>query len=130
MFGTAVLSARKRFFFLPLLSCVALLSGCDQSASQANGECYYETVTTNAEVIGLKPHPEGNGRISVILDFKASILALEDQEMGELKDVNIDHDFLVRNHVEIGNKYEVSVTELVRGDCKTKLTVAFMHDLE
>jgi len=78
----------------------------------------------------MKPHPEGNGRIAVILDFKASSLALEDQEMGDLKGIKIDHDFIVRNNIELGNQYEVTVSELTKGDCKNKLVVAFNHKLE
>ena len=75
----------------------------------------------------MKPHPDGNGRISVVLDFKASVLGLEDQELGELKGLKIDHAFLERNGIEMHNKYDVVVSELIKGNCDTKMTVAFNH---
>lgn len=129
MFGTVDLSAKPKHFVFFFLVLTLAFASCGDAPKATNSECYYETVDTKAEVINMKPHPDGNGRISVILDFKASVLALDDQEMGELKGVFIDHDFLERNHIEMGNQYEVTVSELIRGDCKTKLTVAFKHDL-
>ena len=94
------------------------------------GDCYYETVETLAEVIDMRPHPDGNGKISIILDFKASVLALEDQELGNLKGYQIDDKFLKRNHIDMGNKYSVTVSELTKGNCDTKLTVAFDHGFQ
>lgn len=129
MFGTAglpvSLAAGRFLIFIALTFFIS----CKQKGSQDN-ECFYELVETHAEVIDLKPHPEGNGRIAVVLDFKASSLALDDQELGDLKDIQIDHAFLERNHIEIGNKYEVTVSELSKGDCENKLIVAFNHKLE
>ena len=124
MFGTAnslskllVAATTSLFFFV----------AC--SSSPDGGECHYDRVDTMAEVIELKPHPEGNGRISVIMDFKASPLAFKNQELGELKSLKIDHDFLVRNHIELGNQYEVVVTTLTSGDC-TPQFVSFNHSFE
>ncbi|GAB4221704.1 MAG: hypothetical protein Kow0075_17440 [Salibacteraceae bacterium] len=106
-----------------------LVSSCVERTKHT--ECYYDTVTTYAKVVDLRPHPEGNGRVAVILRFEGSALAAEDQELGALKpQLFIDHDFLVRNNIEIGHKYEATVSELVKGDCKTKLTVAFSHGFE
>lgn len=134
MFGTAGLCAsRPTGIHLLTLSCAALLflhAGCSGKSNAKNSECFYDRVDTHAEVTALKPHPEGMGRIAVILDFKASTLALEDQELGELKDIKIDHDFLLRNNIEIGNHYEVVVSELTKGDCENKLIVAFNHAFE
>ena len=65
----------------------------------------------------MRPHPDGNGRISVIMDFKASVLAMEDQEFGDLRGIKVDHDFIVRNNFEIGLKYEVNVSQIIEGDC-------------
>ena len=107
---------------------LVFLFGCSESAKDSD-ECYYEVIDTEAEVINLKAHPEGEGRIAVILDFKASSLALEDQELGALKDVKIDHDFIERNNIEIGNRYSVNVSELTKGDC-TPQFVSFNHSLE
>lgn len=110
--------------YILLLSCT--------SGKQKPPECYYETVKTLAEVINIKPHPtEGkDGRILVMLDFKASVLALEDQELGNLMQHRVDHAYLERNNITLGYKYEVEVTELTKGDCETKLTVAFLHKFE
>lgn len=124
MFGTANSSVRKTlaattavFFFL--------FTACN-SAPEKSGECYYDRVDTLAEVTELKPHPDGNGRIAVILDFKASPLAFKAQELGELMDFTIDHDFLVRNNIEIGNQYEFVVSTITSGDCTPQI-VAFNH---
>lgn len=125
MFGTVSFSSK---IFLALFTAIVLNSCSEKKNKYA--ECDYDTVKTFAEVINMKPHPDGNGKIAVILDFKASILALEDQELGALKGFDIDHDFLERNGIEMNNKYEVVVSELVKGDCDTKLTVAFNHGFE
>ncbi|MDP4662913.1 MAG: hypothetical protein NWQ55_03495 [Salibacteraceae bacterium] len=73
--------------------------------------------------------PAADGTIQVILDFDASSLALEDQDLGKLKDMKVDHDFLVRNNIEIGNKYSVTVSEITKGDC-TPMFVSFNHSFE
>lgn len=127
MFGTA--SFLSRYFSIVILMCYVLV-GCTNTSKDSAGDCYYETVETLAEVIELKPHPDGNGKIAVILDFKASVLALEDQELGALKGYHIDHKFLMRNHIDMGNKYSVTVSELTKGNCETKLTVAFDHGFQ
>lgn len=130
MFGIAS-SCAKRALTTTSTILLFLVAACDsQQSGKASSECYYETVETIAEVIDMKPHPDGDGRIAVIMDFKASVLALEDQELGKLRDAKIDHDYLERNGIEMGNKYEVTVSELTRGDCDTKLTVAFHHSFE
>gem|GEM_PF-388763 len=123
-------SMKKSLFLIKSLSLVAMLSlvlvGCKQEPK--NTDCTYDTITTMAEIKEIKPHADGQGRIAVVLDFKASKLALEDQELGDLKEISIDHDFLVRNNLSLGNKYEVVVSEIVSGDC-TPLFVSFNHDL-
>ncbi|MEZ4721283.1 MAG: hypothetical protein R2813_05330 [Flavobacteriales bacterium] len=126
MSGTVAFSSKTLFI---LLFAAFFLDSCS-GKKKKYAECDYDTVKTLAEVINMKPHPDGNGKIAVILDFKASVLALEDQELGALKGVEIDHDFLERNGIEMNNKYEVVVSELVKGDCDTKLTVAFNHGFE
>lgn len=98
-----------------------------KSSSQKGEDCIYETVDTYAEVIDMKP--AADGKILVILDFDASSLALEDQELGKLKDLKIDHDFLVRNNIELKNKYSVTVSEITKGDC-TPIFVSFNHSFE
>ena len=105
-------------------------TGCKQNTENSGGDCYYETVETLAEVIDMRPHPDGNGKIAIILEFKASVLALENQELGDLKGYQIDHKFLKRNHIDMGNKYSVTVSELTKGNCETKLTVAFDHGFQ
>lgn len=115
---------------IAFLSLCIIVNACQDQKTAPKEGCYYETVETLAEVIDMKPHPDGNGKIAIILDFKASVLALEDQELGELKQLNIDHDFLTRNGIEMHNKYEVVVSELIKGDCDTKMTVAFNHAFE
>ena len=121
------LKSSGRFLLLSLL--VLLSTSCGEN-KQASGDCNYEITETLAEVIALRPHSDGDGRIAIYLDFKASILALEDQELGDLKDIRIDHEFLTRNNIQLNTKYEVTVSELIKGDCKTKLTVAFDHGFE
>jgi hypothetical protein len=112
------------------LSLVVILSTSCDGKNQAAGDCHYETIETLAEVIDMRPHHDGDGRIAIYLDFKASILALEDQELGDLKEIKIDHEFLTRNNIQLNTKYEVTVSELIKGDCKTKLTVAFDSGFE
>ena len=129
MSGTASFSSSRIIFFFTLFVAVPL-SACDFGNSQQTPECYYEITETLAEVVDMRPHPDGHGHIAVILDFKASILALDDQELGALRGVSIDHEFLERNNIEMNNKYEVVVSELTKGDCDTKLTVAFNHAFE
>ncbi len=123
MFGTASSYARYTSILIGL---TFFSFGCKEQGQKSNN-CDYVTVETLAEVIDMRPHPDGDGKIAIILDFKASVLALEDQEMGALKGYHIDHKFLTRNHIDMGNKYSVTVSELVKGDCDTKLTVAFDH---
>jgi hypothetical protein len=129
MFGTASSCGKFlsiNFFFLSSV----FMFGCSQEDKANSGDCYYETVETLAEVIDMRPHPDGNGKISIILDFKASVLALENQELGNLKGYQIDDKFLKRNHIDMGNKYSVTVSELTKGNCDTKLTVAFDHGFQ
>ncbi len=126
MFGTVNLSSSRNTLFLGLIFITSVSSCSNKPAS--NSDCHYDIVTTHAEITNMKPHPDGNGRIAVIMDFKASVLALEDQELGELKEVAIDHDYIVRNKLEIGLKYEVNVSQITKGDC-TPQFVSFNHDL-
>ncbi|MDP4685866.1 MAG: hypothetical protein NWR83_05695 [Salibacteraceae bacterium] len=98
-----------------------------KSSSDKGGDCFYNYVDTYAKVIEMKPAADGT--IQVILDFDASSLALEDQDLGKLKDMKVDHDFLVRNNIEIGNKYSVTVSEITKGDC-TPMFVSFNHSFE
>ena len=129
MFGTT--SSYLRYLTaISLLVTLTFSFGCKQNTKQSGGDCYYETVETLAEVIDMRPHPDGNGKIAIILDFKASLLALEDQELGDLKNYQIDDKFLKRNHIDMGNKYSVTVCELTKGNCETKLTVAFDHGFQ
>ena len=129
MFGTA--SSYGNYLSITLIYLISVSCfGCKQDNKAATGDCYYETVETLAEVIDMRPHPDGNGKISIILDFKASVLALEDQELGALKGYQIDDKFLKRNHIDMGNKYSVTVSELTKGNCQTKLTVAFDHGFQ
>ncbi len=129
MFGT-VSSSAKRIF---IAHCMALFFGafllsCGGGQSNAD-DCYYETYNVMVRVKNFKPHPDGDGKISVILDFDGSSLAFEDQELSTFKpDVRIDHDFIERNRMEIGNKYEATVSEISEGNC-TPLFVSFHHDL-
>lgn len=125
MFGIANSSSK---FIIGLCALVWLTACGNQQATYP--ECYYDTVESMAEVIDMRPHPDGEGRIAVVLDFKASVLALDDQELGALKDLHIDHDFIERNNIELNNQYEVVVSELQKGECETKLTVAFSHAFE
>lgn len=103
-------------------------TACTTTATkQKSPECYYESYDTYAEVIEIKDHPDGDGRKAVMMDFKASKLALATQELGDLKDIVIDKKFVKKHNIRVGNKYEVLVTDLTRGDCEIKQTVAFSH---
>lgn len=125
MFGTVNLLSSRNALFLALIF-ITSVSSCSNKAT-TNNDCDYDIVTTHAEITNMKPHPDGNGRIAVIMDFKASVLALEDQELGELKEITIDHDYIVRNNLEIGLKYEVNVSQIIKGDC-TPQFVSFNHE--
>lgn len=110
------------------LSFGAILFGCN-SGNGNQQECFYETYDVLVTIKDMKPHKDGDGKINVVLDFDGSSLALKDQDLSEFKkDVKIDHDFLVRNNIELGNKYEASVSEISTGDC-IPLFVSFHHDL-
>ncbi len=122
MFGTVNSFAKASTLLLSIL----ILSSC---GSDADGDCFYDTIDTKAKVIDVKSHADGEGRIAVILSFEASKLGLSDQEMGDLKNVSIDHDFLARNNIEIGNRYDVTVSEITKGSC-TPSFVSFHHSLE
>ena len=128
MFGTVDSSSRlvKTTTLLFLFS-VLLLKGCKDKT--ASNDCYYERVDTKAEVIDIRQSQCEEGRMEVILDFKASQLAFEDQEMGALKDVQIDQDFIDRNQIRIGNQYSVVVSEITKGNCVPRV-VSFQHALE
>jgi len=128
MFGTVDSSSRlvKTTTLLFLFS-VLLLNGCKDKT--ASNDCYYERVDTKAEVIDIRQSQCEEGRMEVILDFKASQLAFEDQEMGALKDVQIDQDFIDRNQIRIGNQYSVVVSEITKGNCVPRV-VSFQHALE
>ncbi|MEX2595424.1 MAG: hypothetical protein WEC59_00735 [Salibacteraceae bacterium] len=129
MFGTVNSSNSKKLgsAIIAFVLLIFILTSC--GSSNSNEHCDYNKVETLAEIIDIKPHPDGNGRIAVILDFKASKLAFEDQELGELRSQKIDHDYLVRNNIEIGNKYEVVVSEIITGNCTPKF-ISFNHSLE
>lgn len=124
MFGTAVLLNRT---ILGLFSLVIISLFSCKSSSTSGGDCFYSYIDTHAEVTEMKPGKDG--AILVILDFDASKLALEDQELGDLKKITIDHDYLVRNNIEIGNKYSVTVSEITEGNC-TPVFVSFNHSFE
>lgn len=124
MFGTAALLNRTILGFISLA--VISLHSC-QSSSASGGDCFYNYIDTYAEVTDMKPGKDGS--ILVILDFDASKLALENQELGDLRDIKIDHDYLVRNNIEIGNKYSVTVSEITEGSC-IPLIVSFNHSFE
>ena len=128
MFGTVDSSSRSvKTTTLLFLFSLLLLNGCkDETASNV---CYYERVDTMAEVIDIRQSQSEEGRMEVILDFKASQLAFEDQEMGALKDVQIDQDFIDRNQIRIGNQYSVVVSEITKGNCVPRV-VSFQHALE
>lgn len=125
MFGTANTLNNIKHAAIFLIAANALIA-CTTPSNKSQ-DCFYSTIDTHAEVIDLKPGV--NGKIRVILDFEASKLALEDQELGELKNLEIDHDFLVRNNIEIQNKYSVTVSEITKGDC-TPIFVSFNHAFE
>lgn len=122
MFGTVNSFAKASSILLLAI----FISSC---SNQSGGECFYDTIDTKAKVVDIKPHEDGNGQIAVVLSFEASKLALDDQELGALKDISIDHDFIVRNNIELGNRYDVTVSELTKGDC-TPSFVSFHHSLE
>lgn len=82
-----------------------------------------------AEIVEIRESDSDAGRMEVIMDFKASKLAFEDQELGELKDIRIDQDFVDRNRLKVGNQYSVIVSELTTGNCVPRI-VSFEHDLE
>ncbi len=124
MFGIVSLSNSIKLGFIGLA--FISFTSC-QSSSDKGGDCFYNYVDTHAEVIEMKPAADGS--IQVILDFDASSLALEDQDLGKLKDMKVDHDFLVKNNIEIGNKYSVTVSEITKGDC-TPMFVSFNHSFE
>lgn len=126
MFGTANSSVR---IIIAATTAVFILFSACSSSNNGEGECYYDRVDTMAEVMEIKPHPDGEGKIQVIMDFKASPLAFEPQELGALKDYNIDHDWLERNHIKIGNKYEVVVSSITSGDCIPQF-ISFNHAFE
>lgn len=128
MFGTVNLSVSTRSLAITLAAfSFSLILGC--TGEQSSGDCYYDRVDTMAEVTELRPKKDHPDQIEVILDFKASSLAFEDQEMGALKGVHIDQAFVDRNHIRIGNQYSVLVSEITKGDC-TPLFVSFQHALE
>ena len=128
MFGTVDSSSRSvKTTTLLFLFSVLLLNGCKDKT--ASNDCYYERVDTKAEVIDIRQSQCEEGRMEVILDFKASQLAFEDQEMGALKDVQIDQDFIDRNQIRIGNQYSVVVSEITKGNCVPRV-VSFQHALE
>ena len=123
MFGTvnSLISVRA---ILSILVFSFVASSCANKTK--SNDCDYDRVETYAEIIDIRPHADGNGRIAVILDFKASVLALEDQELGVLKDFEIHHDFIVRNNLEIGLKYSVDISQITKGDCTPRF-VSFNH---
>lgn len=110
--------------FLPIITSLCLISACSAGKT---GECYYETVETHAEVIEIERKADGN--LSVILDFKASKLALEDQRLEDLKELQIDSAYILRNRIAVGNKYEVVVSQITSGNCIPQF-VSFNHDLD
>ena len=82
-----------------------------------------------AEIVEIRESENEPDRIEVIMDFKASKLAFEDQELGLLKDIKIDQDFVDRNRLKVGNQYSVIVSELTSGNCVPRI-VSFEHSLE
>lgn len=132
MFGTVNTSNSKlsnRAFAMALIIGAIFISACGNEKNSSNEECYYEIYDVLATVKNLKPNPEKDGEILIVLDFDGSSLAFEDQTMNKWKpDVKIDHDFLVRNSIEIGNRYEATVSEISKGNC-TPIFVSFHHQL-
>ena len=82
-----------------------------------------------AEILEIRESAEEEGRMEVIMDFKASKLAFEDQELGALKGIEIDQAFVDRNRLKVGNQYSVLVSELTTGNCVPRI-VSFEHSLE
>jgi hypothetical protein len=128
MFGTANSINKKLLAATTAVLITIFLDACAETSTNKN-DCEYDIVETMAEVIDIKPHPKGNGKIEIILDFKASPLAFEKQELGALKGFDINHEFLVRNNIELGNKYSVQVSSITSGDC-TPLFISFNHAFE
>ncbi|NQV53611.1 MAG: hypothetical protein HQ500_10535 [Flavobacteriales bacterium] len=128
MFGTVNSSGKLRhvLFTCAILSMV-FIHGCKTDTS--SGDCYYDKADTMAEVMDIRPNEDDPTHLEVILDFKASKLAFEDQEMGQLKGVEIDQDFVDRNRIKVGNQYSVIVSEITKGDCIPRI-VSFQHALD
>ena len=128
MFGTVNSSGKLRYvLFICAILSIICIQGCKTDASSC--DCYYDKADTMAEVMDIRPKADDPTHLEVILDFKASKLAFEDQEMGQLKGIQIDQDFVDRNRIKVGNQYSVIVSEITKGDCIPRI-VSFQHALD
>ena len=128
MFGTVNSSGKLRYvLFICAILSIICIQGCKTDAS--SGDRYYDKADTMAEVMDIRPKADDATHLEVILDFKASKLAFEDQEMGQLKGIQIDQDFVDRNRIKVGNQYSVIVSEITKGDCIPRI-VSFQHALD
>lgn len=116
-----------KYFFIGLLA-LAGLAACTGNG-QADDGCEYQTTDVLMTIKDIVDDPEREGFKKVVVSFNASSLALEDQELGELRDMEITEEYIERKHMHIGNKYRGTVSDLIKGNCQ-ELFLTFEHNLD
>lgn len=98
--------------FLSFSIVILLLAACTN-----NTNCdYYEPVNVMMEVVEINPTSGDN--FEVLLRFNRSDLGSELQSLGEIRNTDIDRDYLENNNIVLGNVYMGTVTQLKSGSCK------------
>lgn len=103
---------------LPLFSC--------NNSTRDGGPCQYEKDQFEARVMSITPLKDG--KVTVLLDFNVSSLALEDQNLADFVSDEVNEEFVKSNRIVEGNVYTGTVSEVASGNC-TPIIVSFNSDL-
>jgi hypothetical protein len=117
MFGRVSFSINK-VLNISLITGLMLSSALFSCNSSTEGPCgYTDPIFVKMEITSIEPADE-EGIYNVWLQFNKSILAQEEQELGELRDVKVTSSYLEKNHLQEGITLTGKVSELTEGDCE------------
>ncbi|UTW63252.1 hypothetical protein KFE98_03595 [bacterium SCSIO 12741] len=121
---TAFFSGRVGSFlsFSILFSLILMLSACQES-----GPCEWYTSKFHAGISAIEfkeVNANGDSTYRVMLQFDQGTLSREYQDLGELRNVEITQEALVRNTLRVGVSFTGSISDVKSGNCESPI-VAF-----
>jgi len=108
---------------LLLLSLVLFVVSC---SNNDNSLCEYTEINFKADVVEITS--KGN-KYDVLLSFNNSHLYKENQSLSALKKIDIDSNFIQRNHISVGKTFTGIVSETDDSSCE-KFYISFNQRLK